>query len=317
MKIGIDIMGGDYAPVETVKGVLLAQEVLQDDNTQFVLLGDEKLIEAELAKHNASGKFEIIHTSEVIGMADHPVKAVTKKQDSSIVKGLGLLKENHLDGFASAGNTGAIFVSSLYSVKNIPEVSRPALFSIVPQLTGGTSVILDVGANSDCKPENLFEFGILGSIYAKSILGIENPRVGLMNIGEEEGKGNILSQSAYKLMKGTEKFNFIGNVEAKNLFNDTVDVMVCDGFTGNVVLKLTEGMFAGLKGLGFGSSGGSKQIFDAFNYENHGGTAILGLNAPVVIGHGVSKAGTIKNMLLQTKTIIENKLVDNLKNAFN
>lgn len=316
MRIGIDIMGGDYAPVETVQGALMAHESLKG-SVEIILLGDKEAIELELTKHNALGKFEIIHTSENIGMAEHPVKAATKKQDSSIVKGLGLLKQNNLDGFASAGNTGAIFVSSLYAVKNIDQVSRPALFSVVPQLTGGTSVLLDVGANSDCKPENLFEFGILGSIYAKSILNIENPRVGLLNIGEEEGKGNILTQAAYQLMKDTDKFNFIGNVEAKNLFNGSVDVMVCDGFTGNVVLKLTEGMFSGLKQLGFGNSDHSSKIFEAFNYENYGGTAILGLNAPVVIGHGVSKAGTIKNMLLQTKTIIENRLVDNLKNAFN
>lgn len=315
MRIGIDIMGGDFAPVETVKGVILAAEEVGGD-VEFVLLGDQAAIEEELKKHDALSRFKIVPTSQVIEMGEHPVKAVTKKQDSSIVKGLGMLKENLIDGFASAGNTGAVFVSSLYTVRNIPQVSRPALFSVVPQLPSGQSVLLDVGANSDCKPENLYEFGILGSIYTNSMMGIENPRVALLNIGEEEGKGNLLVQAAYQIMKDTDKFNFIGNIEGKDLFNNTADVIVCDGFTGNVALKMTEGMFSSLKSLGFGSSDTGAKIFEAFNYENYGGTAILGLNAPVVIGHGVSKAGTIKNMLLQTKTIIENKLVDNLKNAF-
>lgn len=316
MRIGIDIMGGDYAPVETVKGVLLAHEALKG-SAEIVLLGNKSMIEDELKKHDALNKFEIIHTENVIGMGEHPVKAVTKKQNSSIVRGLNLVKEKELDGFASAGNTGAIFVSSLYSVKNIDQVSRPALFSVVPQLPGGKlSVLLDVGANSDCKPENLYEFGILGSIYAKTVLNIENPRVSLLNIGEEEGKGNLLVQAAYQIMKDTDKFNFTGNIEGKDLFNDSTDVIVCDGFTGNVVLKMVEGIFSSLKQVGFGNSESSNKIFQAFNYENYGGTAILGLNAPVVIGHGVSKAGTIKNMLLQTKTIIDNDLVNNLKNAF-
>lgn len=305
-------MGGDLAPVETVKGII---SYLNETSAfvQLVLFGDEQLIKDELAKHDTDHTFEIVNCSQVIEMGEHPVKATAKKQDSSIVKGLGYLKAGHIDGYASAGNTGAVYVASLYSVRNIPQISRPALYSLVPKFDGTHGVLLDVGANSDCKPENLYEFGILGSIYAKKMLGMENPRVGLLNIGEEEGKGNLLTQAAYQLMKDTDKFNFIGNIEGGDIFSNKVDVVVCDGFTGNVVLKLSEGLFLSAAKFGDGSS----KTKDQFDYENYGGTAILGLNEPVVIGHGKSKEKAIKNMIQLTENIISSKLSDGIKNAFN
>lgn len=312
MKIGIDVMGGDLAPVETVKGIV---SYLKDapSSVSMLLFGDETQIKAELEQYDINDRVEIVHCSQVIDMGEHPVKATTRKQDSSIVKGLSYLKEKKIDGFASAGNTGAVYVASLYSVRNIPQISRPALFSLIPKFTGGSGVLLDVGANSDCKPENLYEFGILGSMYAKYMLNIEDPKVGLLNIGEEEGKGNLLAQAAYQLMKDTDMFNFHGNVEGGDIFQDKADVIVCDGFTGNVVLKLSEDLFKSAAKFG----GDSSKTVDKYDYENYGGTAILGLNEPVIIGHGKSKEKAIKNMILLTQNIVESKLIDGIRNAFN
>lgn len=308
MKIGIDVMGGDHAPVETVKGIVSYLENSREE-ISLVLFGDEVIIRSELEKYNINERIEIVHCSQIIEMDEHPVKATARKTDSSIVKGLAYLKDKKLDGFTSAGNTGAVYVASLYSVRNIPQISRPALFSTMPKFGEGHSVFLDCGANADCKPENLYEFGILGSIYAKHMLGVDNPKVGLLNIGEEEGKGNLIAQSAYQLMKDTEMFNFIGNVEGGDIFSEKADVIVCDGFTGNVVLKLCETVFK--------SAGFSEEISDKYDYENYGGSSILGLNQPVVIGHGKSKEKAIKNMILLTQNIIDSKVIDGIKNAFN
>ncbi|MDB5010643.1 MAG: plsX [Mucilaginibacter sp.] len=310
MKIGLDIMGGDFAPKAAVLGAILAYKEISD--LKLVLIGDKETAVKILQENNFSAdNFEFIHTTQVIGMGEHPTKAIAQKQDSSISVGYNLLKEGQIDAFSSAGNTGAMLVGAMFSVKTIPGVSRPAITTIVPKLKGGLGVLLDVGANSDCKADNLLQFGILGSLFAEFIYDIKNPRVGLINIGEEEEKGNLLCQSAYPLMKETELFNFIGNVEGRDLFTDQADVFVCDGFTGNVVLKLAESFYViSLK------KGIKDDFFDRFNYEQYGGSPILGINAPVVIGHGISNPEAIKNMVLLSKNMIETNLVNKIKQAF-
>ena len=311
MKIGLDIMGGDYAPKATVLGAIAACKALAEGQ-QLVLIGDKAQALAILDENNFSaGNFEFVHTTEVIGMGEHPTKAIVQKPDSSIAVGYKLLKEGAIQAFSSAGNSGAMLVGAMFSVKAIPGVLRPALTTIVPKLKGGLGILIDVGANADCKPEFLVQFGVLGSLLAQNVYGIEEPRVALMNIGEEEEKGNILAQAAYPLMKESNLFNFVGNVEGRDLFNDKADIIVCDGYTGNIILKLAESFYVVTlkKGL-------KDDFFDRFNYEQYGGSPIMGINAPVVVGHGISSPEAIKNMVLLSKTMVESSLVDKIKLAF-
>jgi glycerol-3-phosphate acyltransferase PlsX len=312
MRIGIDIMGGDYAPKATVLGAIAAQANLSS-NQHLVLLGDKELISPILEEQNFNpDHFEYIHTSEVIGMGEHPTKAIVQKPNSSISVGFQLLKEGKIDSFASAGNTGAMMVGAMFSVKAIPGVNRPAISAIIPKVKGGFGILLDAGANADCKPENLLQFGILGSLYAKYVYHINQPKIGLMNIGEEEEKGSLLTQASHHLLKENTLLNFIGNIEGRDLFNDKADVIVCDGFTGNVVLKLAESFYVLTlkKGL-------KDEFFDRFNYEQYGGSPILGVNAPVIIGHGISSPEAIKNMILLSKEMVETKIIEKFKTAFN
>ena len=224
--------------------------------------------------------------------------------------GFQYLKDGKIDSFASAGNTGAMLVGAIFSVKPVPGVIRPAVATNVPKLRSGFGIMLDVGANADCKPEVLAQFGILGSLYAEHVYHIQNPKVGLMNLGEEEEKGNVLTQSTFPLLKDTD-INFIGNIEGRDLFNDKADVIVCDGFTGNVMLKLAETFYILTLKKGF-----KDEFFDRFNYEQYGGSPILGVNAPVLIGHGISSPEAIKNMVLLSRTMIETQFVDKIKEAF-
>lgn len=311
MKIGLDIMGGDFAPKAAVLGAIEAFDALKP-HQKIVLIGDKNQALSILEENNFDpGKVEFVHTTEVIGMGEHPTKAITQKPDSSISVGFKMLKEGSLDSFASAGNTGAMLVGAMFSVKTIPGVSRPAVSSIVPKLKDGFGMMLDVGANSDCKPDTLMQFGIIGSLFAENILGIKNPKIGLINIGEEEEKGNLLSQAAYALMKDTDKFNFIGNIEGRDLFNDKADVVVCDGFTGNIMLKLAETFYILTLKKGF-----KDEFFAKFNYEQYGGSPILGVNAPVIVGHGISPPEAIKNMVLLSRNMIETELVKKITSAF-
>lgn len=311
MKIGIDVMGGDFAPGATVSGAILAYNELPKD-VRLVLIGDKDLIAAELAKHNFdAGNFDIVHASEVIAMSEHPTKAFSHKPNSSIALGFFMLKEGKLDGFASNGNTGAMLVGSMFSVKSISGVIRPCITSLLPKENGGVGLILDVGTNADCKPDVLYQFGVLGSIYAENVYGMKNPKVGLLNIGEEPEKGNLVAQAAHQLMKDSKDFNFIGNVEGRDIFSEHVDVIVCDGFTGNVVLKEAEAFYTLIKKRGIKDA-----YFDRFNYENYGGTPVLGVNSTVMIGHGISNNIAVKNMLLLTKDVIEAKLSDKIKQVF-
>ena len=244
-------------------------------------------------------------------MGEHPTKAFVKKPKSSISIGFHLMKEGLIDGFASAGNSGAMLVGAFYTIKSITGVIRPSITSILPKENGGVGLLLDVGINADCKPDVPNQFAILGSLYAEHVHGISNPKVALLNIGEEEGKGNLLTQAAYNLLKDSEEFNFVGNVEGRDLFNESADVIVCDGFTGNIVLKQAEAFYALTKKRGIKDA-----YFDRFNYENYGGTPILGVNGTVMIGHGISNAKAIKNMLLHTAEVIDAKLSDKIKIAF-
>ena len=311
MRIGIDVMGGDFAPEQTVLGAIEARNQLPD-SVELVLIGNKNLILPLLKKENADESlFKIVHCTEVIGMAEHPTKAIQQKPDSSISKGFQLLKEGSIDSFASAGNTGAMLVGSMFSVKAIPGILRPAIASLLPKENGGWGLILDVGVNADCKPEMLQQFGVLGSIYAQSILNIPLPRVALLSIGEEEEKGNLLVKEAHQLLKNTTDINFIGNVEGRDLFNDEADVIVCDGFTGNVVLKQAESFYSMIKKRSIKDA-----YFDRFNYEDYGGTPILGVNSTVIIAHGISKAKAIKNMILLSANVVEAKLSEKISAAF-
>lgn len=311
MKIGLDIMGGDYAPKAIVLGAIAAHQSL-NAGEHLVLIGDTEQIKPILAEEGFNpDHFEYVHTDEVIGMGEHPTKAIVQKPNSSIAVGFNLLKEGKIDSFASAGNSGAMLVGAVFSVKTIPGIIRPCLCTILPKIKGGTGLLLDVGANADCKPDILLQFGVLGSLYAENLLQINDPKVALMNIGEEDEKGNMLSMATFPLMKDTSLFNFVGNVEGRDLFNDKADVIVCDGFTGNVMLKLAESFYVLTikKGL-------KDEFFDRFNYEQYGGSPVLGVNAPVVIGHGISSPLAVKNMVLQSREMITTGLVEKIRMAF-
>ncbi|MFT6746356.1 MAG: glycerol-3-phosphate acyltransferase PlsX [Glaciecola sp.] len=312
MQIGLDVMGGDFAPKATVEGALLAQKELADQDITIVLIGDQPAIEKVLEDNGADKTtFPIVHTEEVIEMGDHPIKAFKSKPKSSIGLGFHLLKEGKINGFASAGNTGAMMIGAMYSVQTIAGIIRPCITSVLPKENGGVGILLDVGINADCKPDVLYQFGILGSIYAKHVLGIDSPKIGLLNIGEEPEKGNLLAQATYTLMKDSPDFNFYGNVEGRDLFGDKCDVIVCDGFTGNIVMKQGESTYHSLKNRGI-----EDEYYERFNYENYGGTPVLGINSNVIVGHGISNDKAIKNMIILTADIAKAKLSDKIKDAF-
>ena len=312
MRIGIDIMGGDYAPQKTVHGAILALNELPKD-TEIVLFGRESEILAELKQHNISANnFEIINCADVIDMGEHPTKAFKSKPNSSIAKGFEYLAKGEIDGFASAGNTGAMFVGGFYSVKAIEGILRPAISTLIPRNDGGVTVLLDVGANADCKPDVLYQFGILGSLFSEHVCGIKNPKVSLLNLGEEKTKGNMLTQASYSMMENNPDYNFIGNIEGRDIFDSETDVIVCDGFTGNIVLKEAEGIYSIMEKRGL-----LDDYFKRFNYENYGGTPILGLNKTVIIGHGISNEIAIKNMITLTKDVVEANLASKIKNNLN
>jgi glycerol-3-phosphate acyltransferase PlsX len=312
MRIGIDIMGGDFAPEATVLGAILAHKEMSSED-RIVLIGNqEKALEILNREKINSDFFDIVHASEVIEMNDHPAKAFTKKPDSSIAKGFGLLAKGEINGFASAGSTGAMMVGAMYTVKSIPGVIRPVITGPIPKPDGSHSILLDVGLNPDTKPDVLYQYAILGSIYAENVYNISNPKVGLMNIGSEEEKGNLITKSAHELMKDSSDFNFVGNIEANELFSEgKVDVIVCDGFVGNVILKEAEAFYTLYRKRGL-----KDEFFDKFNFENYGGTPVLGVNKNIVIGHGISNDVAIKNMILHTKEVVEANLSEKIKEAF-
>jgi glycerol-3-phosphate acyltransferase PlsX len=310
MKIGLDVMGGDFAPGATIDGAILARQAL-DAQDEIVLIGQTDVIKRYLEKINVpADQFAIVNAEEIIGMAEKPLKALTNKPDSSISAGFRLLKSRQIHGFCSAGNSGAMVVGAMYSVGTIAGVIRPTTTAHIPQENGAESIILDIGTNPDTKADVLYQFALLGSIYCQEILKIKNPRVGLLNIGTEEGKGNLLCQSAYLMMKDTSDFNFTGNVESRDLFKGKVDVVVCDGFTGNIVLKQIEAMYRLLQKRNL-----TDNYINRFNYENYGGSPVLGVNGNVVIGHGISSPTAIKNMIVLTRQIYCGKVTNKIRRA--
>lgn len=311
MKIGLDIMGGDFAPENCLAGAVDALNALPAD-VRIVLIGDTEKAKAYLnSKHIPESQFDFVHAPDVIEMGEHPTKALAQKPNSSISVGYKLLKENEIQSFASAGNTGAMLVGAMFSVKAVPGVIRPCITSILPKENGGFGIVLDVGTNADCKPDVLYQFAILGSIFAKEVYKIDNPKVGLLNIGEEPEKGNLVAQATHALMKDSKDFNFVGNVEGIEVFEDKADVIVCEGFTGNVLLKTAEAFYSIIK-----RRNRSDDYFDKFNYELYGGTPILGINSNVMIAHGKSTPLAFKNMLILSRDIVEANLNEKIKTVF-
>lgn len=309
MNIGLDMMGGDFAPLEAVKGV---QQYLAESTTaNLFLIGNKEQLDTLLLEHKVpADRITVIHADQVIGMHEHPTKALKEKQQSSIAIGFHLLASGKTEAFISAGNTGAMLVGALFTIKAVEGVLRPTISTIIPKENGGTGILLDVGLNADCKPEQLNQFAVMGSVYAQLILGIENPRVGLMNVGEEEGKGNLLAQATYPLLKENKQINFIGNIEGRDVLVDKADVMVCEGFTGNIILKLAETLYeiSHRRQL-------HDEYFDRFNFENYGGTPVLGVAKPVIIGHGISGAKAFNNMIKVAEKMIEKDVLGKMKDA--
>lgn len=316
MKIIVDTLGGDKGPGEVVKGSILAIEEL---GVNITLIGNEETLKREIIKYDyPKDKIEIVNATEEITNEDEPTKAIRRKKDSSMVIGLEILRDGLGDGFVSAGSTGALLSGGIFIVKRIKGIKRAALASVFPT-KNGFSFLLDIGANADCKPEYLQQFAIMGSIYSEKVLGINSPKVGLINIGTEEGKGNQLVKDSYELLSNS-RINFIGNLEARDIPEGTVDVMVCDGFIGNIVLKLTEGLassgasmlkdeitksfFAKLGALMLKPN--LKVFKEKLDYREYGGAPLLGISKPVIKAHGSSDALAFKNAIRQTKTFIEN-----------
>jgi glycerol-3-phosphate acyltransferase PlsX len=311
MNIGLDIMGGDFAPLEAVKGLRLFLSEHTAPATVF-LFGDEAQAAPLLNELSLPEKsIRLVHAPQVIGMHEHPTKALKEKQQSSIALGFHYLASGKIDAFISAGNTGAMLVGAMYSIKPIEGVIRPTISTVIPRENGKTGILLDVGLNADCKPEHLNQFAQLGSLYAQYILGISNPKIGLVNIGEEEGKGNLLCQATYPLLKANSQINFIGNIEGRDVLLDKADVMVCEGFTGNIILKMAESIYETTHRQNI-----RHDYLERFNFENYGGTPVLGVSKPVIIGHGISHDKAFKNMLLLAARMIEADLMTKMKASF-
>ena len=312
MNIGLDMMGGDFAPLEAAKGILLYLSGQPAANSRLFLFGNEAIISPLVSSQGIPpGNIQIVHAPETIGMHEHPTKALKEKQQSSIAIGFQDLSAGKIDAFISAGNTGAMLVGAMFSIKVIEGILRPTIATLLPKENGQTGILLDVGLNADCKPENLNQFAVLGSLYAKHVLGIPTPRVGLLNVGEEEGKGNLLAQAAHALLKQNTQIHFVGNVEGRDILLDKADVMVCEGFTGNIVLKMAESIYDITR---------AKQIehpfLDRFNFEHYGGTPVLGVAKPVIIGHGISQATAFKNMIAVAAKMITANLMAEMKASF-
>lgn len=341
MKIVLDAMGGDHAPQVTVDG---AVQAAREFGVEVILVGRREAIEAELAKYDTKGlSLPIVHASQVVGMEEHTM-AVKEKKDSSMVVGMRLVRKGQADAFVAAGNSGAVMAAALFNLGRIKGVKRPALSTVYPT-TSGRCVLLDVGANTDCKPEYLLQFAIMGHVYAERVLSIHNPKVGLLSNGEEEDKGTMVVREAYQLLKESRGFkprlNFIGNVEGKDLPAGMADVVVSDGFAGNVAVKLSEGLVMALfkiakreltkgplaklalllmlPGVMLSLPGAIllapalKRLAKRFDYAEVGGAPLLGVDGVVIIGHGRSNAKAIKNAIGVAKRAVEGRMVAIIK----
>ncbi|MFW6264597.1 MAG: phosphate acyltransferase PlsX [Bacillota bacterium] len=329
MKIALDAMGGDHAPEKIVKGALQACQTYSE--LEIELVGQKEVIEEFLPEDYPDNRISIKNAEEIITMSDSPARAIRKKKDSSLVKAIDLLKEKEVDAFISAGNTGAVMAASLFNLGRLEGIKRPSILINFPSVNGQT-IVMDNGANADCKPEHLLQFALMGQIYAKNVLKIDNPRIGLLSIGEEKEKGNQLVKDSYPLFENEEKLNnFIGNVEGRDVFNGNCDLVICDGFVGNVVLKTTEGvaslMFNLLKDA-FTSSIRSKLGYlllkpylknfkDKVDYRKYGGAPLLGVNGVVIISHGSSDEVAIENAIKIAINTVENNVVNAIKENIN
>lgn len=326
MRIVLDGMGGDNAPEEIVKGAVEASKLISDE---IIIVGQEELILEELKKYSYDDqKISIVHASQVIENEDTPVRAVRRKKDSSMVVGINMIKNGEGDLFISAGNTGALMAGSLFNLGRIQGIDRPALGSVYPILGSEPALLVDAGANSECKPNNLLEFAMMGSIYMDKVIGRTNPRVGLVNLGVEENKGSTLTKATYELLDKSH-MNFVGNVEAREVPRGACDVIVCDGFVGNVILKLTEGLALNIMKLlknkftaGMKAKLGSiflmdkfKEIKSEFDYTEYGGAPILGVKGPVVKMHGSSNANAVKNTILKGIPFAKENVVGTISEA--
>lgn len=326
MRIIVDGMGGDLAPHEIVKGSL---EAVKEYGVKITLTGDSKKLEQELEKLKAPKQsFEIIPTTQVITMEESPVRAIKRKADSSMVKGLEMVRGNTDTVLVSAGSTGALLAGGLLKVGRIKGIHRPALTSLLPFRKKST-LLLDMGANTECKPENLAQFAMMGTVYMENVLGREKPSVGLLNIGTEDTKGSELYKSAYQLIRNQKNINFVGNIEARDVPEGVVDILVCDGFTGNIVLKYTEGLassiFSMLKDVMMQNSinklaalvlkPGLRQISKKMDYSEVGGAPLLGINGGIIKAHGSSNAIAIKNAIRQGILYLENGVLERIRDA--
>ncbi|MGN1143162.1 MAG: phosphate acyltransferase PlsX [Anaerovoracaceae bacterium] len=326
MRIILDGMGGDNAPAAVVEGAVLASKEIEHE---IQIIGQQELIQAELAKYKYDEKkITVIDAREVISNEEAPVRAVRSKKDSSIVRGINMVKRGEGDIFISAGSTGALMAGGLFILGRIQGIDRPALASVYPIVGSIPSLLVDAGANAECKPNNLLEFGIMGNIYMEKVLGRENPRVGLVNLGAEAAKGSTLTKAAYDLLEHSD-MNFIGNVEARDVPKGACDVIVADGFTGNVILKLTEGLAWNILKLikskftdGAKAKLGAALLLDKmkelkkeFDYSEYGGAPILGVKGPIVKMHGSSSANAVKNTILKGIPFVEGNVVDTIQNS--
>lgn len=324
LKIALDAMGGDNAPEAIIKGAVMS---LENPKIELILVGKEDIINEELKKHDFDEKrISVVNATEIITNEDTPTSAIKNKKDSSIVVGLNMVKRKECDGFVSAGNTGALLTGATVIVGRIKGIDRPALGTNFPN-NNGFSFLLDVGANVDAKPNYLLQFAKMGSVYMNTIMGIESPKVGLINIGAEAEKGNSLTKEVYGLLKEDTTINFLGNIEPRDIPKGEADVLVCDAFVGNVIIKLAEGLMGMMLGkiksemmkkmqykIGAALSGGAfKEIKKSFDYDDLGGAPFIGLNSLVVKAHGSSNERAIKGAINQCFLANQNDLVGKLK----
>jgi glycerol-3-phosphate acyltransferase PlsX len=327
VRIAVDAMGGDQGPQVVVEGALQAVG-RGPSGLELILVGREEEIRRALGGAEVPS-VRVVHASEVIGMSEAPAAAVRKKKDSSIAVGTRLVKQGQADGFVSAGNTGAVVASSLVNMGRLAGVSRPAIATLWPSTTGG-AVVLDVGANYECVPKNLVQFAVMGTVYARYHLGVERPRVGLLNIGEERSKGNDLVRESYSLLEAESAINFVGNVEGRDVFNGAADVVVCDGFVGNVILKFSESIFSFLSHMvrdeirrGVVAKAGALLMRGAFSnvraqldYAEYGGAPLLGVNGVTIISHGKSSERAIKNAILAAARTVTEQVNGHIEASF-
>jgi len=293
IRVGFDAMGGDYAPDKAIHGLHLFTRNMPED-VQVIVFGNIRKIEQYLEKYGikVGERVEIHHCEEEITMEDTPLKSVVTKSDSSLVRGMQSLKNREIHVFASAGNSGAVVASALYILGNIKKITRPSFLLQFSRINGKDTVIIDVGGVPDCKPINILEFAIIGTLYMQHICGVKEPKVGLINIGEESTKGSILYKTAHSLLKKCPDINFIGNVESRYILTTEADVLVCDGFTGNIILKMAEGIYNLIAGAEI-----KVPFFEKLNYELKGGTPVVGVNGNVIVGHGISNEIAFESML--------------------